>query len=248
MQWLSEVWRRVEFFFRKGQLQRELREEMDQHLRMKAEDLTEEGMQPDDARKAAKREFGNALLLRERSRDAWGLAWLEALIQDLRYGLRQLRRNPGFTTVAVVTLALGIGANTAIFSMIDGVFLRSLPYPQSSRLVYPLWVGSRESEDAVGSADYLFWKAHSRVFDSAGAYGLPAGSNLVVGQRVRYIQATPVTSGLFATLGVSPALGRDFTPEEGQPNGPHAVILSYNLWRSLFPAGHHAIGHTLQMN
>jgi hypothetical protein len=118
MHWLGEVWRRLMFFFRRGQFQRELKEEIDEHIRMKQKDLVNEGMPHDEARDAARREFGNALVLRERSRDAWGFAWVETLFQDFGYGLRQLRRNPAFATVAVVTLALGIGASTAIFSVI----------------------------------------------------------------------------------------------------------------------------------
>lgn len=134
MQWLGEAWRRLAFFFRRGQFERNLAEEMDEHLRMKEKDLQEDGMAPDEARQAARRRFGNAPLLRERSRDAWGLVWLDNLLQDLRYGLRQLRRNPGFTAVGVLTLALGIGANTAIFTLIDGIMLRTLPVAKPGEL------------------------------------------------------------------------------------------------------------------
>jgi putative ABC transport system permease protein len=173
---------------------------------------------------------------------------MTTIVQDLRYGLRMLARNPGFTAVAVLTLALGIGANTAIFSLINDVFLRPLPYPQSSRLAYPLWVWNHETEDSVGSADYLFWKEHSRAFQSAGAYEPVSGSNLVVGQQPYYVHVTRVSPGLFGTLGVNPGLGRDFSQEEGQPHGPRAAILSYSLWRRLFPRAREAVGHPVLMN
>jgi putative ABC transport system permease protein len=248
MEWLDELWRRLGFFLRRGRFHRDLEEEMRLHQELRAQAHADEGMAPEEAHYAARREFGNPLLLRERSRDLWGFAWLETLLQDVRYGLRQLRRNPGLTAVAVITLALGIGANTAIFSVVNGVFLRPLPYPQAHQLVYALSVWKGRSEDSVGSADYLFWKEHSRAFQSVGAYGPVSGSNLVVGHQAHYVHVTRVSPGLFSTLGVNPTLGRDFSKEDGQPNGPRAVILGYGLWRSLFSTGRQTIGHTVRMN
>ncbi|MDE3178049.1 MAG: ABC transporter permease [Acidobacteriota bacterium] len=247
-EWITAALLRIKALLRRRQLDRDLNDELEFHLAMREKKLAEQGVTPEEAHYTARREFGNPMRAKETNREMWTFAFLETLLQDLRYGLRQLRRNPGFTAVAVITLALGIGANTAIFSVIDGVFLRPLPYPQANRLVYPLWVWNGESEDSVGSADYLFWKEHSRVFESAGAYEPVSGSNLVVGQQAHYVHVTRVSPGLFGTLGVNPALGRDFTQEEGQPNGPHAVILSYGLWRRLFPAGSHTIGHTVRMD
>jgi putative ABC transport system permease protein len=245
---LAEFGRRVLMLLRRRQFDADLDEEMRLHRELREEEQIERGLSPEEAHYAAQRRFGNPLALREESRDMWGWNWLETFLQDVRYGLRQVRRNPGFAAVAVLTLALGIGANTAIFSVINGVFLRPLPYPHPDRLVYALWVWNGGSEDAVGAADYLFWREHSRVFESAGAYQVASGSNLVVGQQAYYVQVTGISPGLFGTLGVNPTLGRDFSRDEGQPNGPRAVILSYGLWRNLFSAGQQAIGQAIQMN
>jgi predicted permease len=233
---------------RRRKFDRDMDEEMRLHLELREKEQRENGAAPQQSYTEARKNFGNALAMREASHDAWGWTWLEQFGQDLRYSFRLLRKSPGFTAVAVLTLALGIGANTAIFSIIDAVFLRPLPYGQPNRLVYALWVGSDETEDSVGAADYLFWKQHSHVFDSASAYQPNSGSNLVVGQQAYYVQVTSVSPGLFATLGISPMLGTEFTPEEGQPSSAHAAILSYGLWRSLFAADPHAIGRNVQMN
>jgi putative ABC transport system permease protein len=238
--WLP--WRRREA--RDADLDRELQD----HLELEAEEQQAIGLSAQEAAQAAHRAMGNTLKIEEDVRAAWGFQWLEILLQDLRYASRQLRRNPGFAAIVVVTLALGIGANTAIFSVINGVFLRPLPYPQPSRLVYALWVANEGSEDSVGAADYLFWKEHTRAFESAGAYEPASGSNLMVGSEARFVRVTHVSPGLFATLGVNPMLGRGFTEEEGRPNGPHAIMLSYPLWRSAFRGDRHVIGHTVQMN
>jgi putative ABC transport system permease protein len=247
-EWLTAIRLRVRTLFRRRQLERDLDDELQFHLDMHQQKLVEQGMPPEEARYAARRAFGNSTRTKETSRDMWTFTFLETLWQDVRYGLRQLRRNPGFTIVAVLTLALGIGVNTAIFSVIDGVFLRPLPYPNPDQLVYPLWVGNNGSEDSIGSADYLFWKEHTRAFESSGAYEPVSGSNLVVGQQPHYVKVTKVSPGMFSTLGVNPILGREFTQEEGRLNGPHAVILSYHLWKSFFPTAAQAIGRTVRMN
>src|SRR5947208_1317924 len=151
------------------------------------------------------------------------------LLQDLRYGLRMLAKNPGFTAVAVLTLALGIGANTAIFTIVNGVFLRPLPYPEPERLVYATWEWKNQPIDSIGGGDFVFWKEHSRVFESAGAYQPSSGVNLVAGKKARYVQATQVSEGMLRTLGVAPLLGREFSKEEDRPNGPGAGMLSHGL-------------------
>jgi len=170
------------------------------------------------------------------------------LVQDLRYGLRMLMRNPGFTAVAVLTLALGIGANTAIFSVINGVFLRPLPYPDPSRLVYALWEWKDLSIDSVGGADFLFWKEHSRVFDAAGAYQPGAGINLVAGDQAHYVTGTKVSEGLFRTLGINPILGRGFLPEDAQPKRAGTAVVSYGLWQRILGGDRGVAGRTIQLN
>jgi putative ABC transport system permease protein len=250
MNWFREFGRRLAMLFRRRRFDREIDDEMQLHIELREKDHAENGFSLQEAHSAARKKFGNALALREATRDSWGWAWLEHLSQDLRFALRMLRKSPGFTAIAILTLALGIGANTAIFSIIDGVFLRPLPYPQSDRLVFALWVGDNTIgvQDSVGAADYLFWKEHSRAFESAGAYEPVSGSNLVAGQQARFVRVTQVSPGLFATLGINPTLGRDFTPAEGELTGPHAVILSYELWANLFSANPQIIGHPVELN
>src|SRR5579864_4935253 len=161
---------RLRALFRKDGLDQELSEEMAFHLEKQIEQNIAAGMSVEDARFAAMRRFGSVEQTKEDCRDAWGQRFIENLLQDLRYGLRQLRRNPGFTAVAVLTLALGIGANTAIFSVVNAVVLRPLPYSHSDRLV---WIAESipalKSEVATGG-DYVDWKDQNHTLDRIAAY------------------------------------------------------------------------------
>jgi predicted permease len=267
MQWIGEGWRRLTVFFRRGQFQRELREEMDEHVRMKQRDLTDEGMPPDEARKTARRELGNALLLRERSRDAWGFAWLETLLQDLRYGLRQLRRNPGFTAVAVITLALGIGANSAIFSLIDAALLRSLPVRDPQHLVVFKWTARRQpklegfnsfmgcpgaepGEHGCSFSYPMFRKFSSltNVFSAAAAIGGRALLTLKDHGESRNVLGELVSGEFFKVLGVRAVIGRILDASDDTPGKPPVVVLSYSYWRSAFDGNPAVVGKVIQLN
>jgi predicted permease len=250
MRWLGEAWRRMLFFFRRGQFQRELKEEMDEHVRMKQKDLTGGGMPPDEARNAARREFGNALLLRETSGDAWGLGWLESLLQDIRYGLRQLRRNPGFTAVAVITLALGIGANTAIFSSMSAVLLRPLPYRDPNSLVELYQTAGPAKNQGIipiAPANFLDCKNGSTVFAEMGA-SEEVGFNLTTARAPEFAVGDRVTPNLFPVLGVKPLLGRAFVPEDAESGTGRVVILSFGFWRAAFGSSPEVLGKTINVN
>jgi predicted permease len=243
MQWIGEAWRRLTFFFRCGQFQRELKEEMDEHVRMKQKDLTDEGMPPDEARNAARREFGNALLLREKSRDPWGFRWLETLLQDLRYGLRQLRRNPGFAAVAIITLALGIGANTAVFSVVDSVLLRQISYRDASRLVWLTNYDLYFKQDDYGPlGDYRIWKKQARSFESMTAYG-NEDLTLMTDRGAAQERIASITGDFWSITGAHPALGRLFGPAE-----QHTMVLSHTLFERRFGSDPHIIGTTVTLN
>jgi len=177
---------------------------------------------------------------------------MKGLLQDLRYGLRQLRKSPGFTAVAVVTLALGIGANTAIFSVVNGVLLRPLAFPNPSQLVRVWHVPPPASFPgmttfSVSAANYLDWERQNHVFDSMANYGY-RGFTLTGSDKPEQVDACAATSGFFSTLGVQPALGRVFLPEEDQPGHSNVVVLSHRLWQEHFGSNPEIVGHDIQMD
>src|SRR6202163_4095031 len=150
--------------------QTQLQQEIESHLQMAASDRIDRGESAPEAARFARREFGNVDLVQQVTRDQWAWLWLDELVRDLRYGARMLRKSPGFTAVAVLTLALGIGANTAIFSLVNGVLLRPLPYRNPDRLTM-VWEKSRAgSPDNVGYATYLDWKAQNKSFEQLAIY------------------------------------------------------------------------------
>src|SRR6266545_4515246 len=245
---LSQLWRRLLFYARRDQFDRELEEEMQFHLEMKAEENVAAGVSPEEARYAAQRQFGNQTLLWEASRDMWGIRSIETLFQDLRYGARMLVKQPGFTLIAVLTLALGIGANTAIFSVVNAVLLRPLNYKDSERLVvinhYNPKTDHKLSVSAIG---YTHYRQASQSFEQMGA--ATSGSvNLTAAGDPERLQWFRVTHTFLPTLGATAARGRVFTAEEDQPGRNRVVVLSDSLWQRRFGADPQMVGKTITLN
>jgi putative ABC transport system permease protein len=172
---------------------------------------------------------------------------MKTLIQDLRYALRMLRSSPGFTVVAVLTLALGIGANTAIFSVVNAVLIRPLPYPDPERLVFLTWQ-SKENDRVFTAKQFEFCKLYGYVFRSIAAYRGSSELLLEHGTTSKWVNALRISDAFFRTLGVSPTLGREFSADEIRPGGPQAVVLSEGLWRRAFSADPGIIGRQVRMN
>ncbi len=225
MDWLGELWRRLLFQLRRRQFDRDLEEEMRFHLDMKA---SESGAA------AARKKFGNVALLQEDSRHAWGWAGVEAWAADLRYAVRALRKNPGFTAVALLTLALGIGASTAVFSVVNAVLLRPLPFREPDRLMMVWETREKRGEDrvVVSYENFRDWKEQSRSFERLAAF---VGDQVrtLAGDEPVWILGSRVSGGFFTALGVQPMLGRTFVPEEERMSAPPVTVLSYGFWQRL---------------
>jgi len=237
---VNDFWRRLLRLFRRGRLNRELEEEMQFHLEMMG------------AGNAARRRFGNDLLLRERAREAWSWRWMDAMARDIRYGLRAFGRSPGFTAVAVLTLALGLGVNTAIFAVLYNVVLRPLPYPDADRLVkvYLTLNGDSRGARDIGFSYPKFedLKRANAVFDSMAAYALRSFTLTAPGPATQ-LRGEMASASYFRMLGITPAMGRAFLPEEDGDPGAHPVaIIGDDLWRGRFGADPAVIGKTLRID
>lgn len=227
---------------REEDLDRELRTDLEQEI----QEQIERGLAPEEARYAALRAFGNATLLKEESRGMWNRNWFEDLGQDLKYAVRQLRRNPGFSVTVVITLALSIGANTAIFSIVNALLLRDLPYAQPERMgaIYARTTGS-DSSDMRRTIDGEQW---ALLLDEVPALlssvsGMrTSGVNLEAGSHAQYLHAGRVSAHYFDVLRIQPILGRNFSENEDRPNGPRTAILSYALWRTVFDGNPNVLG------
>jgi len=234
--------------FRKDRLEKELAEEVRSHLEMQIEENRRHGMSPEDARYAALRSFGGVEQTKERYRDQRGLPSLESFVQDIRYAVRGLRRNPGFTAIAILTLAVGIGANTAIFTVINAVLLRPLPYPNPGRVVWVTEFMPQSGRDTVLTPEYAAWEKEAKGFDQLGAFSVSRGINLTGGAYPERILAGHVTQSYFSVLGIEPALGRTFLPGEDQPGHTHVAVLSQDLWQSYFNRDPRILGKSLTLD
>jgi putative ABC transport system permease protein len=250
-QWLSEISRRISMLIHRGRFDRELADEMRAHRALRELEYLKEGAGRDQARYATQRQFGNELVLREESHDAWGCAWLEHLLRDIRFGARMLRKNPGFTAIAVLTLALGIGANTAIFSVLEAQLWKPLPFPESENLVSVLRTDLKhpKSTDLLSGPDFQDWQPQAKTsFENICAFD--PGSHPILrgaGASERVISES-ISLDFFETLRALLPVGRSFSPEEHQAGHDHEVILSYPFWQSHFGGGQSAIGQSLALD
>src|SRR5580693_3569159 len=194
---------------------RELDQDIRDHLEVETQDNLDRGMSPEEARYAALRKFGNVTRIKEETREVWIAVWLEQLIEDVRFGLRMLRKNPGFTAVAVLTLALGIGANTALFSVVNAVLIQPLPFENASRLVWSWGKCKLCDQAAVAPSDFIDYRAQNQSFEY---YGAMAGGdslfNLAGRDNPVQIKGSMVTAGFFDALGIQARYGRIFEPSD----------------------------------
>jgi putative ABC transport system permease protein len=238
---------RIASVFRSPRLDQDLDDELRSHLEMRAADNMSAGMSAEEARLEARRRFGNTARIKESTRAQRIVLWLETVLQDARFGLRTLRRTPGFTLVAVLTVALTIGATAAVFTVINSVLLRPLPYQNPGRLLTIAIFMPRENDEVTASAHYAAFKANSRILEDAGAYS-PEDYNVSgVGEPER-LHAALATASFFSTLGIHPALGRVFTPEEDKPGGEKVAVISHSLWLRHFNSQNDVLGKTVLLD
>jgi len=246
---LSDFLFRLRALFRRGAMEAEMDEELRSHFENQVEKFVASGLPREEALRRARLEFGGHEQLKGECRDARGVSVIETLLQDLRYALRMLRNNPGFAAVAILTLALGIGANTAIFSVIDSVLLRPLPYQDPAGLVM-VWENNSQHpnpHNTVSPPDFLDWQSRNSAFAEMSAI-FDQHANLTGNGLPQEVVLEDVSANFFSVLGVNPILGPGFTSENGRAGHDKVVIISYGFWKERFGSDTEIIGKTLVLN
>jgi predicted permease len=257
---LAELWRRLRLLLSRDRYAAELEEEMRLHLELREARLREQGASSAAARFGARRRFGNRANLQQRSRDMWGLDWLDTIGADVRFAVRRLRRRPGFAFSAIAVAALGIGASTAVFSAIDAALIRPLPFARPQELVTlphltlpfdmsqfkPLGNGKSAAPAPQKSFDFSDAAQMHDVFSGVAAYA-SGGLNFEDAERPQRVQVGVVTPNFFATLGAGARAGRVFTSDEGRPNGPNVAVLSHAFWRTRL-GGADVVGRSITLS
>lgn len=234
-------------FFRRNRWERRLDAELRFHLEQQVRDYVAKGMSREAAQRRAYREFGGIELSKEECRDQRPFLWLEHAVQDIRYALRLLARNRTFSVAAILSLALGIGATTSVFSVVDRILFRSLPYSDADRLVSIGAGGPMLPYDFMFGASYLEFRRHQTAFSAVTSWSGVKDCDLTSGEPIR-LQCASVESSFLGTLGIVPALGRSFTAEEDGPNKPRTVLLSYGVWQSRFGGHPDILGRTISVD
>jgi predicted permease len=238
--------------FRKHQVETQLDDEVRVCVDMLADEKIAAGMSASEARRSALAEFGGVEQVKQAVRDHRAGAGVELLWQDFRYGLRQLKRNPGFTLTVILTLALSIGANTAIFSIVNVLMLRSLPYFQPERMatIFTRIIGGAQPSDErhhVNGEQFELLRDSVPALLSAVSAGQPSGVNLQAGSQVQYVLAGRISEHYLDVLAIHPILGRNFSAAEDLPHGPKTVILSYGAWKNLFASDPAILGRPIML-
>jgi putative ABC transport system permease protein len=257
MKALSSLRTFLGFVFHRFQVEREMEAELRAHLESRADELERQGLPRVEAERQARLEFGGYERYKEECREALGSRLLGELVADTRYALRQLRRNPGFTAVAVLTLALGIGANTAIFSLANAVFFRGFPFPNADRLAF-LWQDNArtgETEGAVSYPNYADWRAQSHTFEdmafiSFGKNFLTGGGTMTTLSGAggpEQVSTATVSTNFFTVFSVKPILGRGFLPEDSTEGHTSVLVISYGLWQERFGGDRQIVGRSVKI-
>src|SRR6266446_524978 len=264
----GEAGRRI--MMRRNRMMEELDQDIRDHIERETQDNIERGMSPEEARYAALRKFGNVMRIKEETRELWSFVWLEQLGQDIHYGLRMLAKSPGFAAVAILTLALGIGTNTAIFSLVDAVMLRLLPVENPSQLALLKW-GARNAPNIHGymssgdcPTDLSFGArnpsgcsfsepmfreiAQANVFSATAAFANSGRLNLTGNGPATVINGQLVSGDFFHTMGLKAAAGRLFDAADDTPSAAPVAVLNYGYWQSAFGASPDVVGHTIELN
>ncbi len=228
------------------QREREFAEELESHLALHIEDNLRAGLSPEEARRVALVKLGGVTQVQELHREQRGLPMLEILFQDLRFGLRMLRKNPGFTFIAVLTLALGIGANTLIFTLVNAVLLRPLAFPQSERIVRVFETSRTWNESTISPPNFIDWQAQQTAFERLAAFQ-GATFDLTGQDGIEQIAGMRVSADFFPLLGVNAVRGRSFSPEDDKLGGPPVILLSHRFWLARLSGDANAVGRTLTL-
>jgi predicted permease len=247
-QWLTHTWLRIKALFQRRELDRDLNDELNFHLAMREEKLQAGGLSPEAAHLTSRRRFGNRTAMQEACRETWVFSWGESLWQDIRYATRTLGKNPGFTAVVVITIALGIGASTAVFSVVDPLLFRRLPYPHDRQLVSVGYLGPVDNNEFNVVSSYFDWRQAQTPFQSLTAMRPGTGCDVLIGDTAQQVNCYAVAADFLKTFGIPPLLGRDFSEDDNRPRAPTVVLLSYGFWQRVYGGDVKALGKTLMLN
>ena len=246
---LRTIWRRIRSLGRQAELTSEIDEEIRFHLEQRTEENIAAGMSPKEAARDARKRFGNLQAVREKCRESSGLSIGESMWQDIRFGARVLRKNPGYAAIAALTLALGIGANTTMFSIVNVILFRPLALPDADRLMRIYRISSQSPRDGHSIGVFMDVREQNTVFEHVAAYYPSWPANLAApGQPAELLSTMLVTADFFPVLGIQPQLGRAFVADEDQPGREGVIVLSHELWQRRFNADPGIIGRRLRLD